>query len=79
MFTKMEKGNKMKLLEYLGVMITMAAYAIIVLGDYQTGFIVGIAGNFVLGAYFIKAGLNGLLALQVYFLAANVYGVFINV
>ena len=79
MFTKMEKGNKMKLLEYLGVMITMAAYAIIVLGDYQTGFIVGIAVNFVLGAYFIKAGLNGLLALQVYFLAANVYGVFINV
>jgi hypothetical protein len=64
----------MKLLEYLGVMITMAAYAIIVLGDMQTGFIVGFLGNVVLGLYFVRTGLNALLALQTYFLCANIYG-----
>ena len=64
----------MKLLEYLSVMITMAAYAIIVLGDLQMGFTVGILGNIVLGIYFVKAQLNGLLALQMYFLCANIYG-----
>ena len=64
----------MKLLEYLGVMITMAAYAIIVLGDLQTGFIVGILGNFVLAAYFYKSELFGLLGLQSYFFCANMFG-----
>ena len=64
----------MKLLEYLGVMITMAAYAIIVLGDLQTGFIIGILGNIVLGMYFVKTQLFGLLSLQTYFLCANMFG-----
>jgi len=66
----------MKLLEYLGVLITMVAYAIIVHGNLQAGFIVGILGNFVLGAYFVKAKLNGLLSLQIYFLCANIYGLY---
>ena len=66
----------MKLLEYLGVMITMAACAIIVLGDLQTGFIVGILGNFVLGAYFVKTRLFGLLSLQSYFICANILALY---
>ena len=64
----------MKLLEYLGVMITMAAYAIIVMGDLQTGFIIGLLGNFVLGIYFWKFQQNGLLGLQTYFACANMFG-----
>ena len=69
-------GNEvdMKLMEYLGVMITMAAFASIVLGDLQTGFIVGILGNFVLAAYFYKSELFGLLGLQSYFFCANMFG-----
>jgi len=62
--------------EYVGVLLTMAAYAILVQGDLHTAFLVGIFGNLILGIFLMSKKLFGLLGLQFYFACANIYGLY---
>lgn len=64
----------MKAYEYIGVMITMAAYYLIMTGDFETGIYLGMLGNIVLGIFLMSRKLFGLLGLQFYFFIANIIG-----
>ena len=62
--------------EYIGVLLTMAAYAILVQGDLHTAFLVGIMANVVLAIFFLSSKLFAMLGLQFYFTCANIYGLY---
>ena len=59
--------------EYVGVMLTMFAYLMIVTGNLQLGFIIGLAGNFALFVFAYSQKLKGILGLQFFFACANIY------
>lgn len=59
--------------EYVGVLLTMFAYVMIVTGNYQLGFIVGLAGNCALFVFAYSNKILGILGLQVFFACANIY------
>lgn len=63
----------MKEYEYTGVLLTMFAYLMIVAGEYQLGFAIGLLGNFALFAFAAIKKLNGILGLQLFFACANIY------
>ncbi len=65
----------MKEFEYIGVMASIVAYLLIVTGSYSIGFSIGIIASLSLSAYFITIKSLPSLALQVFFICANSYGI----
>lgn len=63
----------MKEYEYVGVLLTMFAYIMIVTGNLQLGFIIGLAGNIALFAFAYSKKIMGILGLQIFFACANIY------
>ena len=72
---KMKGKRKMKEFEYIGVMASIVAYLLIVTGSYSIGFSIGIVASLSLSLYFITIKSMPSLALQVFFIAANSYGI----
>jgi hypothetical protein len=71
-----KKGKKgMKEFEYIGVMASVVAYLLIVTGSYSIGFSIGIVASLSLSLYFITIKSMPSLALQLFFIAANSYGI----
>jgi len=68
----------MKKFEYIGVLLAAVGFTCLSVGYLFIGFIVGFASCVFLIVYFNYYKMNGLLALQFYFLCANVYGIFNN-
>jgi len=66
---------KMKEFEYIGVMASIVAYLLIVTGSYSMGFSIGIIASLSLSFYFITIKSLPSLGLQMFFIAANSYGI----
>lgn len=68
----------MKKLEYIGV--TLAAIGFLCLSNslLLAGFIIGLLSCLFLITYFKLSKLNGLLLLQIFFLFANINGIYNN-
>ena len=64
----------MKEFEYIGVMISVVAYLLIVSGNLSLGFSLGIAASTSLAFYFITIRSFPSLGLQGFFVCANMYG-----
>lgn len=64
----------MKKIEYLGVILTMLAYMLVVTGWLEEGFELGIISQMLLGIYFYKIRSFATLGLQSFFVCANIYG-----
>jgi nicotinamide riboside transporter PnuC len=64
----------MKEFEYIGVMASIVAYCLIVSGNYAIGFQIGIVASFSLVCYFITIKSLPSMGLQLFFIAANIYG-----
>jgi len=65
----------MKEFEYVGILLTIFAYTMLVTGNLYLGFIVGLLGNICLIAYFAEIKSTPTAWLQVFFVCANAYGV----
>ena len=73
--SKTKGKREMKEFEYIGVMASVVAYLLIVTGSYSIGFSIGIVASLSLSAYFITIKSMPSLALQMFFIAANSYGI----
>jgi len=65
----------MKEFEYVGILMTIFAYSMIVSGNLYLGFVVGLLGNVCLIAYFAEIKSYPTAWLQAFFVLANSYGV----
>ena len=68
----------MKKFEYIGVTLAAIGFTMLSLGYLFAGFMTGFVSCVFLIIYFNHFKMNGLLALQFYFLCANIYGIFNN-
>ena len=66
----------MKEYEYLGVMASMVAYYLIATGSLTIGFKIGIIASLALLVYFVTIKSWGMLGLQLYFIGANILGLY---
>lgn len=66
----------MKDYEYVGILLTIFAYAMIVSGNLFLGFAVGLLGNFALIIYFVSVPSFPTATLQAFFVCANSYGLY---
>jgi hypothetical protein len=64
----------MKEFEYIGIMIAVVAYLMIVTGNLTLGFWLGIAASSSLAFYFITIKTFPSMGLQIFFVCANIYG-----
>jgi len=64
----------MKEYEYVGVMLAVAAYVLIVMGYLENGFFLGCLASTMLASYFYMIRLIPSFLLQVFFICANIYG-----
>jgi len=69
----------MKVLEYIGVLLAAVGFSCLSVGYLFIGFIVGLLSCGFLIVFFNYNKMNGLLALQVFFLCANILGIFNNI
>ena len=69
----MEKN--MKEFEYVGILLTVFAYTMLVTGNLYLGFVVGLLGNVALIAYFAEIKSMPTVWLQAFFVGANSYGI----
>lgn len=65
----------MKEYEYIGVMCSVVAYMLIVTGNYELGFTIGIIGSSALIIYFTTIQSIASMGLQFFFVCANMYGI----
>ena len=65
----------MKEYEYVGILLTMFAYTMLVTGNLYLGFVVGLLGNVALIAYFAEIKSTPSAWLQTFFVFANAYGI----
>ncbi len=65
----------MKEYEYVGILLTIFAYTMIVTGNLYLGFVVGLLGNICLIAYFAWIKSTPSAWLQAFFVFANSYGI----
>jgi len=68
----------MKKFEYIGVMLAAVGFTCLSIGYLFAGFIIGFASCVFLIVFFKYNKMNGLLALQLFFLCANILGIFNN-
>jgi len=68
----------MKKLEYIGVLLAAIGFACLSLGYLFAGFAIGFFSSIFLIIYFNYYKMNGLMALQFYFIIFNIYGIFNN-
>lgn len=68
----------MKNLEYIGVILAAIGFTCLSTGFMLGGFILGVISCLFLISFFKYKKLNGLLALQIYFLFANIIGIYNN-
>ena len=61
----------MKEYEYVGILLTIFAYTMLVTGNLYLGFVVGLLGNIALIAYFAEIKSMPTVWLQAFFLFAN--------
>ena len=66
----------MKEYEYLGVMASMVAYYLIATGSLTIGFKIGIIASVALVIYCISIKSWGMFTLQLYFICANIFGLY---
>jgi nicotinamide riboside transporter PnuC len=64
----------MKEYEYLGVLAAIVAYCLIVTGNYDIGFKIGVVSSVSLAVYFITIKSYASMGLQSFFIGANIYG-----
>ena len=64
----------MKEFEYIGVMCSIVAYVLIVTGNYDIGFKIGLIASSALVIYFAAIKSLPSVGLQVFFICANMYG-----
>jgi hypothetical protein len=69
-----KKEDSMKEFEYAGIMFTVFAYTMIVLGYYSLGFWIGLCGNVALIFYFVDIKTIPSAWLQAFFVCANILG-----
>ena len=65
----------MKEFEYVGILLTVFAYTMLVSGNLFLGFIIGICGNVALISYFTDIKSTPSAWLQSFFVCANMYGI----
>jgi hypothetical protein len=65
----------MKEYEYVGILLTVFAYTMLVTGNLYLGFVVGLLGNICLIAYFAWIKSLPTAWLQAFFVCANCYGI----
>lgn len=65
----------MKEYEYIGVMCSVVAYLLIVTGNYELGFTLGIIASSSLVIYFTTIKSLASIGLQAFFVCANMYGI----
>ena len=68
----------MKWVEYIGVFFAAIGFTLLSTGLLYGGFILGVISCLLLISFFKYNKLNGLLMLQIYFLFANLYGIYNN-
>jgi len=68
----------MKWLEYIGVLLAGIGFSLLSIGILKIGFILGFISCLLLITFFKHNKLNGLLALQTFFLFVNVFGIYNN-
>jgi len=73
-----KKWQIISYLEYIGVLLAAIGFTCLSTGYMLVGFILGLISCLFLIVYFYIFNMRGLLALQFYFLCANVYGIFNN-
>ncbi len=66
----------MKILEYIGVTLAVVAYLLLVTGNLLDGFTVGAIASGFLAGYFITIASPASVSLQIFFIGANIYGMF---
>jgi drug/metabolite transporter (DMT)-like permease len=66
----------MKEFEYIGVMISVVAYYLIVTGELELGFTLGLLASSCLVAYFGYIKSVPSVMLQMFFICANIYGLY---
>lgn len=64
----------MKEYEYVGVMISVFAYILIVMGYLEMGFFLGVIASTALASYFYMIRSIPSFGLQMFFIFANIYG-----
>jgi len=68
----------MKKFEYIGVTFAAVGFTSLSSGYLLMGFLLGVVSCLFLITYFKLVKMNGLLALQIFFLFANLNGIFNN-
>jgi len=73
-----KKPFNFKVLEYIGVSLAAVGFSCLSLGYMLEGFILGLLSCGFLIIYFKYFKMDGLLVLQLFFLCANILGIFNN-
>jgi len=68
----------MKAFEYIGVSLAAVGFSCLSLGYMLAGFILGLLSCLFLIIFFKHNKMNGLLSLQLFFLCANILGIYNN-
>ena len=68
----------MKKLEYIGVLLAAVGFSCLSFNIPLVGFGLGLISCMFLIIYFKYNNMQGLFLLQIYFLCANIYGIFNN-